>query len=210
MSDKQGDYERIGSDQSQDAFEAVLSALRPRVDRSGRSEFIPFGPTTGTASSKCVHPAGHEFVCIYCGGAPLFLSRARRWAWPAALAAMTAAAAVLLALIISDRAARIALNETKPAAATANPTHLTDSRRPRQQADKTIASQVAFGRLAFRRHPGQILSVADVLVIDDLVASDREPRTSAVDRDKPILQMSDPATLRTLMSQFGVLEKTTN
>jgi hypothetical protein len=123
---------------------------------------------------------------------------------------MTAAAAVLLAVVISDRGARVALNERKPAAATANPTILTDSRRPQEQADATIASQAAFGRLSFRRHRGEVLSAADVLVGDDLVAADREPRSSAVGRDKRVLQMSGPATLRTLMNQFGVLEKSTN
>lgn len=48
---------------------------------------------------SCANPAGHEFVCLHCGSAAPLDSRARRWAWPAALSAMTAVAAVLLVML---------------------------------------------------------------------------------------------------------------
>jgi hypothetical protein len=64
------------------AFEAQISALRPREDRLDRERLMFLA---GHASAR----ESHEPIVA-----------TRRWAWPAAFGAMTAAAAVLLVLAI--------------------------------------------------------------------------------------------------------------
>ena len=49
----------------------------------------------------CPNPSGHRFLCIYCGSEAAPVRGAGRWAWPAALSAMTAAAAILLAMLVT-------------------------------------------------------------------------------------------------------------
>jgi hypothetical protein len=211
MSDEQTDYEELRPDHSRDAFEAALAALRPRVDAAqSRTEFIPFAESSATSLPKCTHPAGHTFVCVHCGNAAPAFARSRRWGWSAALAAMTSAAAVLLAIVLTDRSTRVAVQETKsPAAAKASRTQPTDAAQPSRHAVVIVVSEAATGRLALAGRPGRVLSAADLELRDDLTAADDGPR-SAADHKKPNAPMSDGATLRALLGEFGMLEKSTN
>lgn len=212
MSEGQSGRERIGGDQSRDVFEAELSSLRPRVDGSqSRTEFIPFSGVSGAKSHTCIRPAGHEFVCVFCGNAAPASSRLRRWAWPAALVAMTSAAAVLLAILIADRSNSVALQESKPAAAaSANAAQQAKPFQPSQEAVATGRSPFAYDRLAFRRQPGRVLSTADLELSDDLIAAENGSNSGPIGRQKADFRMNDGMTLRTLLNQYGLLETSTN
>jgi hypothetical protein len=114
-------------------FEAVLSSLRPRTDRldcrwrsllakevslTTETE-IPFPTGSGKGGEnsltlalsqkerrqirRCIDPTGHRFVCVRCGTEAIALSGFRRCRLPAALAAMTSLAAVLLVMVVTHR-----------------------------------------------------------------------------------------------------------
>jgi hypothetical protein len=91
-------------DQDQDlkAFEAALGSLRPRSDRLD-PRFLPSTSGRGAGGEGCVHPGDHHFVCLYCGADAPATRGARRLAWPAAFSAMTATAALLLAMVVLHR-----------------------------------------------------------------------------------------------------------
>ncbi|MEN6405935.1 MAG: hypothetical protein ABFC77_05630 [Thermoguttaceae bacterium] len=75
-------------------FEAALRSLPPRADR------LPSDwPPEPFASTDCVNPSGHEFVCVHCGCEAPTTPPRRRWAWPTAFGAMTTIAAVLFVAI---------------------------------------------------------------------------------------------------------------
>jgi hypothetical protein len=212
MPDKQGSHENVRPDQSRDAFEAALAALRPRVDCSqSKTKFIPTGPGSTAASPVCVHPDGHEFICIHCGGAVPPPARSRRWAWLAALGATASAAAVLLAIVISDRSSRVAVQESKPpAVANKNPSLMTESvQRPCQEA-VAIALRSIADRSTFRRNFGRVPSAADLELSDDLFAAEIAPMSAAANHESAGMRTSSPATLRALLSQFGVVDQSTN
>ncbi len=212
MSDEQSGRERMSGDQSRDAFEAALSSLRPRVYApESRPEFIPVSGASGANSQKCIRPAGHEFVCVFCGHAAPLNSRPRRWAWPTALVAMTSAAAVLLAMVIADRSSRVAIHESKLApSSSANAAQHAESSQPSQETVATVRPPFTADRLAFRRQPGRVLSTADLELSDDFIMADNGSNSGPIGRQKADRQMNDVTTLRTLLNQYGLLETTTN
>jgi hypothetical protein len=68
----------------------------------GTPPFHQAGGTPALRVGKCTNPAGHRFLCVHCGSEAR--AAARRWPWPAALAAMTCAAAVLLVMLATQQA----------------------------------------------------------------------------------------------------------
>jgi hypothetical protein len=86
------------------AFEAAMASLRPKADQLERRWNDRLA---GEARRLCNHPDGHRYACVHCGAAVPPARGLRRWAWPAATAAMTAAALLLLMLAVrsSDRIA---------------------------------------------------------------------------------------------------------
>jgi hypothetical protein len=87
------------------AIESELAALVPRCDQLdprwraflGKAADLNAGPAKATAAhSPCSASGDHLFLCVYCGASRPRISRIRRWAWPAAFSAMTAAATALL------------------------------------------------------------------------------------------------------------------
>jgi hypothetical protein len=119
-------FDHEETDQDLKAFEARLASLRPRTDgldltyramleKEARRlcfSITPADQQHPRAASRsentvmlkhnlraCTDPAGHRFVCVHCGNEASVSTR-RRWAWPAALAAMSGVAAVLLAMLV--------------------------------------------------------------------------------------------------------------
>ncbi len=109
------------SDEDLKAFEARLAALRPRAGLPSpfgggaggeglagdalELEIPPSPPALTLALSqreggRCDDPAGHRFVCVHCGSEATVAAGRR---WPAALAAMTCAAAVLFVMLVTQR-----------------------------------------------------------------------------------------------------------
>jgi hypothetical protein len=78
---------------------------RARV-RAVRPETLP----------ACPNPSGHQFACVYCGIDAPSARAGRRWAWPAALAAMTGVAAVLLAMLATPSGSKFAQDNAAPVA----------------------------------------------------------------------------------------------
>jgi hypothetical protein len=212
MSGKESDHQDLRY-HPLDEFEAALAALRPRVDPSpSRAEFIPFQCGVGVNSLTCESPTGHEFVCLHCGiDAPRIIPR-RRWAWPAALTAMTSVAAVLLAWVVVDRTARIAERENKSvgpsvAALVANEPDLKPKR-------------IDFGRetdvprrLALHSSGERwILSAADVELHDDLLASrdgfKSDATASFPDVENADARLSNGALTRRLLGEYGAAGRT--
>lgn len=103
-------------DQDKDlkAFEAALAAMRPRTDRlDGQwrellAKEAGLSVLEAATPPSCASPAGHQFVCVHCGVAAPAPSAIRHWAWPTALAGMTAVAAVLLIMLAAARERPIA------------------------------------------------------------------------------------------------------
>jgi hypothetical protein len=102
MSDKEKTPEELKP------VEAELAALRPRRDRfdpqwrdflAKAADLNAAPANAATNRPACSAPGDHLFLCVYCGVGQPRVSRVRRWAWPAAFSAMTAAAAVLLTML---------------------------------------------------------------------------------------------------------------
>jgi hypothetical protein len=101
MSDETNKNEDQDQDQELKAFEAALGSLCPR------SILLPSPGTDaqrwsgrGAGVEGCVYPGSHRFICLYCGCDAPAIRGVRRIAWPAAFSAMTAAAAILLAMVV--------------------------------------------------------------------------------------------------------------
>jgi hypothetical protein len=123
---------------------------------------------------------------------------------------MTSAAAVLLAMVIADRSTRVAVQESKPAAASANAAQQAKPAQPSQEAVATVRPSFTADRLSFRRRPGRVLSTADLELRDDFIMADNGSNSGRIDRQKADRQINDVTTLRTLLNQYGLFETTTN
>jgi hypothetical protein len=194
-----------------DEFEQALAALRPRVDQSKRIEFLPFQSGVGANLPTCERAAGHEFVCLHCGiDAPILR---RRWAWPAALAAVTSVAAVLLAMVVVDRAARIAERENKPVRPNVAAAPVTNNPDVAPKPIDTGREADVPRRLAVHsRGERWILSAADIELRDDLLASHNglknDATTSFTDIENSDAWLSNGALTRRLLSEYGAAGRT--
>jgi hypothetical protein len=209
MSSEQSDHENLRPGEPLDDFEAALAALRPHVDRSqSKTEFNPLQNAGRSDSLTCKPPAGHQFVCLHCGSDAPRIGRARRFAWPAALATMTSIAAVLLVMLVADRSARVADRENKPSAplaaavaAKVKPAEIPDRAEIGGESDLPR-------RLALHPRGGRwILSAADIELRDDLLASHNGLKTdvpaSFTDLDNADARLSNGALTRRLLSEYG-------
>ena len=119
--------------------EAELASLVPRRDRvdPGWGSFLAAMASRNTSQSvaqgrpaetaACESPSGHVFVCIYCGKGGPRSTRLPRWAWPASLAAMTSAAAILLVMLLAQPDQQVADHKAGPSATSPGPSAATVS-----------------------------------------------------------------------------------
>ena len=188
------------------SFERAMGALRPRadgLDSAWRSLLAKEVSLTGELQDRaarprgktagCHHTAGHRFICVHCGGEARRAGRVARWAWPGAMAAMTSAAAVLLAMLLAGRHEQaigregtpIAVNTTVPAdpeqdKVAAAPVQVTE--QPEATAD---FPGIVPHSIAWRWRNGQgILTAAGTELSDDLLVRNDLPadRTTHVSR----------------------------
>ena len=121
---------------------------------------------------RCTAPAGHCFVCVHCGSEAT-LSVRRRWPWPVAFSAMTSAAAVLLVMLVmrhspSGVPAHSPLGAAAGASASAEP-----SFRPSDTWAGQPAPDADEGRMSYLRLREQVLR-------HGVAWLDRPPATSTV------------------------------
>jgi hypothetical protein len=191
------------------AFERALAALRPQADgldpgwrgllakevsltAGGLSQFssdengtVPLGARPLGKAARCAHPAGHRFICVHCGSDAPGGGRVVRWAWPAALAAMTSVAAVLLAMLMVGRHGQAAGGEGPPIATSRPAPAAAEEQKPVRVPDRAAAlpESALTGdypeippALAWRRLGGQgILTAADARLYDDLLVRNDAP-----------------------------------
>jgi hypothetical protein len=215
MSSEQSNHENLRPGEPLDDFEAALAALRPRVDRSqSKTEFNPLQNAGRSDSLTCKPPAGHQFVCLHCGSDAPRIGRARRFAWPASLAAMTSIAALFLVMVVADRSARVADRENKSSAplaaavaAKVKPAEISD--RVENGGETDIHRRLALQARGQRR----ILSAVDVDLRDDLLASNDGFKGNApasfTGMENADVRLSNGVFMRRLLSESGIAGRAT-
>ncbi|HEV3417114.1 MAG TPA: hypothetical protein VG056_09885 [Pirellulales bacterium] len=180
----------------------VEAELRPRVLAAVENEL------TRGKMPACNHPAGHQFVCVHCGGELERASRARRWAWQGSLAAMTSIAATLLVVLWTSRPPQVADREGAPRAT--SPAGATEPSAPPQVARGTIDDRGFWRRFALSGRPDarEILSAGETELRDDLPAGNgsrtKDNVVSMVDMDSTDVQLQNGALLKRILRESGV------
>jgi hypothetical protein len=181
----------------------VEAELRPRVLAAVASELAPRGKT-----AACNHPAGHQFVCVHCGGELQRASRARRWAWQGSLAAMTSIAATLLVVLWTSRPPQVANREGTPRAT--SPAGATKPSASPQVARGTIDDRGFWRRFASSGRPNarEILSAGDTELRDDLPARNGSRTNgnavSMVDMESTDAELQNGTLLKRILRESGV------
>lgn len=116
--------------------------------RAAHSSPLSLGEGQGEG---CVDPAGHRFLCIHCGTDLPDVRRVRRWTWPAATAAMTSVAALLLVMLIArpgpEMAVRVADEDERPAATSAKQAVGEEDKPPQLERGRASEDWLATKRL---------------------------------------------------------------
>ncbi len=107
--------------------------------------------------SPCTNPSGHCFLCIHCGSEAAMRGRGRS-AWPAALVATASLSAVLLVLLLGERASQVERHEMVTTVAVPNDLSLADA----------VANDMRLAVSGFGTGNERILSAADWQLPDDV------------------------------------------
>ena len=208
MSGNEGDHKDL-SHQPLDEFEQALraSATGRSIPKSIRIHTVPKRRCANLPT--CERAAGHEFVCLHCGIDAAQIIRRHRWAWPAALTAMTSAAAILLVMLIANRSARVADRETKSVANAPTVAVQIKPLEPQNRIETDREPDIAFRRFALQdRDRRRILSAGDTELRDDLLAShmgfDRGNPVSFADTANADGHQTNGEMLRHLLREYGV------
>jgi hypothetical protein len=177
------------------AFEAALAALAPRTDRLDRDRLMFLAGQQSILPSPDQLSVGARRETEGEGGA----RRKRAWLWPAVFTAMSAVAAVLLAMVVYKPSPQVVERTVEPAASESGlASDANQSRRNRIDVNLALLSEIEN-----RKFNEAISPYANSVLLQQCLTKGMDswkPRNSGSDDTQSI--STQPMTNRELMDQY--------